>query len=221
MGELTVDQQLILEARKDARQTRLYGIGFIILAAVSQLLHFVKLPVQGFPFMVIIAGIIFLGAGILFIMGSYTVPTNRSEFVGRLQKIMLTLDPERRLWAAQRLIGYAKSANFTKNDILRMTQYTVAIIQDPPVADIYKEYIAGDHLILLREMAVNIKMDRNTRREFQKIIRPLNKVKGLSDEAYELLADALAFHPDKLAVQAFSDLKKINEEDEQNEDENK
>ena len=94
-----------------------------------------------------------------------------------------------------------------------MTQYTVSIIQDPPVADMYKEYIAGDHLILLREMAVSINMDKNTRRDFQKIIRPLKNIKGLSDEAYELLADAMAYHPDKLPIQAFADLKKIEEED--------
>jgi hypothetical protein len=214
VDKLSVDQRLILEAREDARKTKIYGIGFIILGSLLQLLHFVNLPVQGFPFMVIIAGVISIGAGILFILGSTTIPTTRSEFVARFQKIMLTLDPERRLWAAQRLVGYAKSANFTKADIIRMTQYTVSIIQDPPVADIYKQYIAGDHLILLREMAVSIKMDKKTRKEFQQTVRPLKKIKGLSDEAYELLADAMAYHPDKLPIQAFADLQKIEKEDE-------
>ena len=56
-------------------------------------------------------------------------------------------------------------------------------------------------------------MDRHVRRDFVRIVRPLLKMKNLSSEAYELLADAIAYHPDKLAVQAFADLQQMKEED--------
>lgn len=78
---------------------------------------------------------------------------------------------------AQGLVGYAKQANFSKEDILDITKYTVNIVMKPPVKDIYKEYIMGDHLILLREIAVSVKMDKHTRKEFIRNVKPLMKLK--------------------------------------------
>ncbi len=93
---------------------------------------------------------------------------------------------------AQGLVGYAKQANFSKEDILDITKYTVNIVMKPPVKDIYKEYIMGDHLILLREIAVSVKMDKHTRKEFIRNVKPLMKLKNLSDEGYQLLADSVS-----------------------------
>jgi len=220
MSDLTIDQLFLLKARADARKTRMIGVLLILGGAALQLLHLLDASISGFKIMVIVAGVITAGSGILFILGSTTVPKNRGEFVRRFQKAMLDTDPDRRLWGAQSLIGYMKQANFTKEDILRVARYTAAVIENPPVADKYKEYIAGDHLLLLREMAVSVDIDKHTRKDFVRIIRPLMKMKNLSSEAYELLADAVSYHPDKLPIQAFSDLQKIKEEDDipENED---
>ena len=73
-------------------------------------------------------------------------------------------------------------------------------------------YIAVDHLILLREIAVGVNMNKYVRKDFVKIIKPLQKIDGFPDEAYEILADAIAYHPSKLPVQAYLDYQKDSSE---------
>ncbi len=43
-------------------------------------------------------------------------------------------------------------------------------------------------------------------------IKPLQKIDGFPDEAYEILADAIAYHPSKLPVQAYLDYQKDSSE---------
>lgn len=208
----TIDQEILEEVQSDAKKTRSYGVIFIISGLALQILHLFPLPIRGFPFMLIIAGIILVGSGILFILGSLTVPRNRTEIISRLQKVMLDKNPDRRLWAAQRLVGYAKEANFTKNEILSLAKHAAKMVKNPPVNQTYRPYVAVDHIILLREIAVSVPMDKHLRRDFVRIIKPLQNIEEFGDEAYEVLADAIAYHPEKLPVQAYSDLRKQKDE---------
>ncbi|MEC8704999.1 MAG: hypothetical protein VXX61_04775 [Asgard group archaeon] len=212
MKKVTTDQLLLDNVNKDAKKSKIVGFLLILFAGLIQFLGVLDFNIQGFRVMVVLIGVILFGSGVLFILGSYTVPQNRKEFVKRFQKAMLDFDPDERLWGAQGLVGYAKQANFSKEDILDITKYTVNIVMKPPVKDIYKEYIMGDHLILLREIAVSVKMDKHTRKEFIRNVKPLMKLKNLSDEGYQLLADSVSYHPEKLPVQAYFDLKKLEDE---------
>lgn len=205
----SVDQYYLSQVKNEGQRTLRYGILFIIGGLLIQLLHLVKIPVQGFTFMVIIAGIILVGAGILFILGSFTVPKTRAELIARLQNIMLDHNPERRLWAAQRLVGYAKDANFAKEEVLALARHAAKMVKENPVREPYNQYVSVDHIILLREMAVSVPMNKHTRKDFVRIITPLQKIKGFGDEAYTVLADAMAYHPSKLPVQAYADLQKM------------
>ena len=56
------------------------------------------------------------------------------------------------------------------------------------------------HIVVLREIAVSVKMNKHVRKEFITIIKPLKKIEGFPDEAYELLSDTIGYHPGKLAV---------------------
>ena len=69
-------------------------------------------------------------------------------------------------------------------------------------------YIAVDHIILIREIAVSVEMNKHLRKDFVKIIKPIQKIEGFPDEAYEMLADAIAYHPSKLPIQAYLDYQK-------------
>ena len=179
MKKVTTDQLLLDNVNKDAKKSKIVGFLLILFAGLIQFLGVLDFNIQGFRVMVVLIGVILFGSGVLFILGSYTVPQNRKEFVKRFQKAMLDFDPDERLWGAQGLVGYAKQANFSKEDILDITKYTVNIVMKPPVKDIYKEYIMGDHLILLREIAVSVKMDKHTRKEFIRNVKPLMKLKNL------------------------------------------
>lgn len=211
-AEATPDQKFQIQANEDAANARRYGLIFIIAGFALQILHFFKLPLPGFTAMLIVAAVILIGAGILFILGSYTVPQNRTEFIRRFQNTMLDHNPERRLWAAQRLVGYVREANFTKDEILDVARHAAKMVKNPDVSERYKPYVAVDHIILLRELAVNVEMDKHVRKDFIRVVKPLTKMEGLSDDAYEVLSDAIAYHPDKLPIQAYSDLRKQKDE---------
>ncbi len=202
----SVDQIIIQEIKEDAKQVQKWAVIFFISSLLLQFLHLLDPPIWGFRSMLIVAGLILFGASILFYLGSISIPQNRSQIIARLQKIMLDKNPKRRLWAAQRLIGYIKEANFTRNEILEVTLYHVNIIKEPPYSDPYRKYIATDHIIVLREIAVSVPMDKHTRKEFVKIVKALKKLKDITDEGAELLTDAIAYDPNKSPAQAIADL---------------
>lgn len=208
----SVDQSLIEDIAQDAKRAKLWGLTLIVGGLLLQVLHLFPLPISGLKAMLIVSGVILIGSGTLFYLGSFSVPTNRREIIERLQKTMLDKNPERRLWAAQRLVGYSKDANFTKKEIVGLAKHVIKIINELPIENPYGQYIAADHVVLLREIAVSVPMDKHIRRDFVRIIKPLQKIKGFQNEVYEVLSDAIAYHPNKLPVQAYADLQKENED---------
>jgi len=203
--EESIDQKLIREIKTDAEQAKKWGYTFMISSIMMQFLHFFQLPILGFTSMIIIIGIILMGSGIIFYFGASTIPQNREQIILRLQGVMKHHDPKRRLWASQRMIGYMKEGNFSKDELLTITREACKVVKLPLDLNKYQEYIAVDHIIFIREIAVGITMPKDTRREFKAKIKQLLKVKFLPEKAYELLADAIAYHPNKLPIQAFAD----------------
>ncbi|MHA2248743.1 MAG: hypothetical protein ACXAD7_00205 [Candidatus Kariarchaeaceae archaeon] len=204
----SIDRAIIEEIAQDAKRARQWSYSFIISGIALQLLHFLSLPIRGVQAMVITAGIILVASGLLFYLGSRSVPTTRPEIIKRLQTTMLEKNPKRRLWAAQRLVGYAKDANFSKKEIVGLAKHAGKIVSTYAEYTNYKQFIAADHIILLREIAISVPMDKHVRSDFVRVIKPLQKIKGFQDEVYEVLSDAIAYHPSKLPVQAYSDLMK-------------
>ncbi|OLS27814.1 MAG: hypothetical protein HeimC2_10080 [Candidatus Heimdallarchaeota archaeon LC_2] len=205
---ISADLAIMKEIAEDAAQTKNWGIVLILSGLLIQTLHVFKIPVNGIWILLILTGLILAAFGIRFLLVTTSLPKNRMEIIYRFQLLMLSKNPDRRLWAAQRLIGYAKSANFTKEEIYSLSRHAKKIVEQPPVEQQYMGYIAVDHLILLREIAVGVKMNKHVRKDFIKIIKPLQKIVGFPDEAYEILADAIAYHPSKLPVQAYLDYQK-------------
>lgn len=204
----SVDNYLFKEMNRDIGKTKNWGYTFIASGILLQALHFLLNLIDGFTFMLIMTGVILVISGMLFILGTSSVPKSRGDVVQRLEKIMLTKNPKRRLWAAQRLVGYAKDANFSKEEILSLTRELVRVVKNPPVHQKYRLFVAVDHIVVLREIAVSVKMNKHVRKEFTTIIKPLKKIEGFPDEAYELLSDTIGYHPSKLAVHAYEDYKK-------------
>ena len=208
----SIDQTIIAEISEDAKRAKTWGIVLMMSGLLIQLFHTFTLPFSGVRAMLILTGLILFGFGFLFFMGSQNVPRNRKEIIFRLQRVMADENPKRRLWAAQRLIGYAKEANLTKEEILEMTHFAKKAVKSPGGKFAYKGFVAVDHLIFIREMAVSVPMNRHLRKEFVQIIKPLQKLTTLPDEGQALLADAISYHPSKLPVQAYADIKKLKEE---------
>ncbi|MHA2028742.1 MAG: hypothetical protein ACW99Q_05075 [Candidatus Kariarchaeaceae archaeon] len=209
----SADQAMIQEIADNAVQTKNWGIVLIISGLLIQVLHIFSIPIWGIEYLLILTGLVLFVFGVRFLLVTASLPKNRTEIVTRFQLLMLNENPDRRLWAAQRLIGYAKTANFTKDEVLALTRHAKRIIEDPPVEQRFMGYVAVDHLILIREIAVGIKMNKHVRKDFVKLIKSLQKIEGFPDEAYELLADAIAYHPSKLPVQAYLDYQKESSED--------
>lgn len=212
--QVPLDRQIINELTNDAKEARNWGIVLILSGLIIQLLHYVDIKITGITLMLFLTGGILIVSGILFTMGSFNVPKTRKELIIRLQKVMMDSNPKRRLWAAQRLIGYAKDANLAKQEILALATHGKKVVQNPPGRQVYQGYIAVDHLIFLREMAVSIPMNKHVRKQFVQILRPLQKIKDMPAEGQEMLADAISYHPSKLPIQAFADLEKLKESDE-------
>ncbi|MCE7733256.1 MAG: hypothetical protein GPJ54_00165 [Candidatus Heimdallarchaeota archaeon] len=210
--ELSVDRAMMKEISENAIQTRNWGIVLILSGLLIQTLHIFPIPVGGIEYLLLLTGVILVAFGIRFILVTTSLPKNRKDLIERFQLLMLDKSPDRRLWAAQRLIGYAKSANFSKDEILSLARHAKKVVEMPPVDEKFMGYVAVDHLILIREIAVGIEMNKHLRKDFVKIIKPLQKIEGFPDEAYELLADAIAYHPSKLPVQAYLDYQKENSE---------
>ena len=89
MKKVTTDQLLLDNVNKDAKKSKIVGFLLILFAGLIQFLEVLDFNIQGFRVMVVLIGVILFGSGILFILGSYTVPQNRKEFVKRFQKAML------------------------------------------------------------------------------------------------------------------------------------
>lgn len=210
--ELSVDRAMMQEISENAVQTRNWGIVLILSGLLIQTLHIFPIPVGGIEYLLLLTGVILIAFGIRFILVTTSLPKNRKDLVKRFQLLMLDKSPDRRLWAAQRLIGYAKSANFTKDEILSLTRHAKKVVEMPPVEPKFMGYVAVDHLILIREIAVGVDMNKHLRKDFVRIIKPLQKIEGFPDEAYELLADAIAYHPSKLPIQAYLDYQKDSSE---------
>lgn len=208
----SIDEAIIAEIRQDAEKTRVWAFVLMSSGLFIQIFHAFDLPIIGLKSMLILFGSILFISGILFYLGSYSVPTNRREIIDRFQKIMLDKKPDRRLWAAQRLVGYLKDANLTKEEIINIIRYTKKQVEQSSVSMHLQPYISADHVVLLREIAVSVPMNKHIRKEFVRIIKPLQKLQGFPDEVYELLADAIAYHPSKLAVQAYLDYNKENKD---------
>ncbi len=98
MKKVTTDQLLLDNVNKDAKKSKIVGFLLILFAGLIQFLGVLDFNIQGFRVMVVLIGMILFGSGVLFILGSYTVPQNRKEFVKRFQKAMLDFDPDERLW---------------------------------------------------------------------------------------------------------------------------
>lgn len=209
--QVPLNQQIINELTRDAQEARNWGIVLIIGGLLVQLLHYVDIRFSGITFMLVLTGGIMVVSGIFFTFGSFNVPKNRKQLITQLQKVMMDSNPKRRLWAAQRLIGYAKGAQLSKQEILALATHGKRVVKNPPGKNAYKPYIAVDHLVFLREMAVSIPMTKHVRKDFVQIIRPLQKIKEMPDEGQEMLADAISYHPSKLPIQAFADLEKLKE----------
>ncbi len=207
----SADKALFMELNQDVIRARIWGITFIVSSILLQSLHFILDLISGFRFMLILTGVIFFIIGILFVLGTSSVPRSRSEIMARLQKIMLENNPKRRLWAAQRIVGYMKDGNFSKQEILEVTRNITKNAKNPPVPPRYAPYITVDHIVVLREIAVSVSMNKHVRKDFVNIIRPLKKIEGLPEEANALLLDAIAYSPSKLPIQAYNDLLKENE----------
>ena len=210
--ELSVDRAMMNEISENAIQTRNWGIVLILSGLLIQTLHIFPIPVGGIEYLLLLTGVILVAFGIRFILVTTSLPKNRKDLVERFQLLMLDKSPDRRLWAAQRLIGYAKSTNFSKDEILSLARHAKKVVEMPPVDSRFMGYVAVDHLILIREIAVGIEMNKHLRKDFVKIIKPLQKIEGFPDEAYELLADAIAYHPSKLPIQAYLDYQKDSSE---------
>ncbi len=206
--QISADQAMIIEIADDAAQTKNWGFVLILSGLLIQSLHLFSIPIWGIEYLLILTGLVFVSFGIRFILVATSLPKNRKEIIHRFQLLMLNKNPDRRLWAAQRLVGYAKTANFSKGEILSLARHAKKVIEQPPVEHQYMGYIAVDHLILIREIAVGVKMNKHVRKDYVKIIKPLQKIEGFPEEAYEILADAIAYHPSKLPVQAYIDYQK-------------
>ena len=193
------------EIYQNYKQARLWGFTMILAGIILQLLHLFAIPVNGFQFMIIISGIILCGAGILFLMGSSSVPKSRTEIVYRLQKIMQNTNPKRRLWAAQRLVGYLKDGNFSKDEKFIIVNDALRLINNPTAGSKYQHYILVDHIIFLREFLINVKLNKHERKEFTRLVKPLEKIKGLPDEVNNIIMDIIVYDPKKLPIQAYSD----------------
>ena len=131
--ELSVDRAMMQEIADDAVQTRNWGIVLILSGLLIQTLHVFSIPIWGIEYLLIITGLVLVAFGIRFIQVATSLPKNRSEIVKRFQLLMLDKRPDRRLWAAQRLIGYAKSANFTRDEIISLTRHAKKVVENPPV----------------------------------------------------------------------------------------
>ncbi|MHA2089633.1 MAG: hypothetical protein ACW98K_02140 [Candidatus Kariarchaeaceae archaeon] len=208
--DTSIDQALITEIIQDAKRARQWAAVLFFSAILLQIFHILDLNIAGITIMIVLAGIILITSSMLFYIGSLSIPTNRAEIIARLQKTMEDKNPKRRLWAAQRLVGYAKDANFSKETILGLAVHATRIVKNPPHGHSYGRYVAADHIIFLREIAIAVPMNRHLRREFVSIIRPLKKIEGFPDEVYEVLTDAIAYHPDKGPTQAYLDLEREN-----------
>ena len=201
----SVDAVIADEIYQNYKQARLWGITMILAGIIIQLLHLFEIPISGFQFMVILSGTILGGAGFLFLMGATSVPKSRAEIVERLQKIMQNTNPNRRLWAAQRLIGYLRDGNFSKEEKLSITRDALRLINNPIKESKYQHYIVVDHIIFLREFSINVKMDKIERKEFTRLVKPLESIKDLPDEVNNIIMDIIVYDPKKLPIQAYSD----------------
>lgn len=208
---ISADKFLFQEMNQDIKRARLWGISFIITGLLIQSFHFILSLISGFRFMLILTGIIFVIIGVLFIMGTTSVPKTRNDILRRLLLVMQERNPKRRLWAAQRLVGYLKDGNFSKEEILDTTSTLVNHALHPDVPNRFVSYVAVDHIIVLREIAVTVPMNKHTRKEFVSMIRVLKKIPNLPEDAENILLDAITFSPNKLPVQAYNDL--LNEKD--------
>jgi len=208
----SIDQAMLQEIAADANQAKQWGFAFLGSSLLMLVLFLFPLPIKGFSILIISTSIILGVTGILFLMGSTTTPKDRKGIVERLQKTMLDKNPNRRLWAAQRLVGYVKDSNFIKEDILELAYHARKVIKTDPEVNRLQKYIAVDHIILLREILVSVPMNKHVRKDFVEIIKPLRKLEWLPEDAVEILADAIAFHPSKLPVQAYLDYERENKD---------
>lgn len=209
----SIDQALLQEIAADANQAKQWGLAFLGSSILILVLFLFPLPIKGFSILIISTSIILGVTGILFLMGSTTTPTDRKGIVERLQKVMLDKNPKRRLWAAQRLVGYVKDSNFIKEDILELAYHARKVIKTDPDTSKLQRYIAVDHIILLRELLVSVSMNKHVRKDFVEIIKPLRNLDWLPEDAVEILADAIAYHPSKRPAQAYFDYKHDIEDD--------
>lgn len=201
----SVDTKLADEIYQNYKQARLWGSTMILSGAILQLLHLFEIPINGFLFMVIISGVILGGAGILFLMGSSSVPKSRAGIVKRLQGIMQNTNPNRRLWAAQRLIGYLRDGNFSMDEKQSIVIDALKVVNSPISGSKYQHYIMVDHIIFLREYSINVKLNKNERKDFTRLVKPLEKIKGLPNEVNNIIMDIIVYDPKKLPIQAYSD----------------
>jgi hypothetical protein len=201
----SVDSIIAEEIYQNYKQARLWGFTMLLAGIILQLLHLFEVPINGIQFMIIISGIILGGAGILFLLGSSSVPKSRADIVNRLQKIMQNTNPNRRLWAAQKLIGYLRDGDFSKDEKFEIVNDTLRLINNPTAGSKYHHYIQVDHIIFLREFSINVKLNKHERKEFSRLVKPLEKIKGLPDEVNNIIMDIIVYDPKKLPIQAYSD----------------